>query len=237
MKAFIVHVIRIISLSVCLCAPASLMGATVSGKVRLEGSVPANEAIKMDADPVCQMQHSAEVFQERIIANPDGTLRNVLVYVKEGLGQSGSAPPAEPVVLDQLGCQYKPHVFGIQAGQTLKIVNSDDTLHNVHCKTRQSSVFNLAMPFKGLELEQKFDQPDLVKFVCEVHPWMSAYAGIFSHPYFSVTQKEGSFEIKNLPAGTYVIEAWHEKLGTRTQSITVAEGDASSVEFTFKAGE
>ncbi|MBI1870805.1 MAG: carboxypeptidase regulatory-like domain-containing protein [Chlamydiae bacterium] len=209
--------------------------ATITGKVSLEGIPPTQEAIEMDADPACKMQHSEDVFTEKVVVNGNGTLKNVLIYVKEGLGDKTFPLPTEPVTLDQKGCQYHPHIFGVRAGQTLKIVNSDDTLHNVHGKTRTASLFNLAMPFKGLELEQKFDQADMVKFVCEVHPWMNAYAGVFNHPFFSVTGAEGTFELKNLPAGTYVIEAWHEKFGTTTQSITVAEGDSKTVDFTLKA--
>lgn len=207
----------------------------LTGKVTFEGNPPPQESIKMDADPVCQMQHSAEVFTEKVVINKNGTLKNVLVYVKEGLGDKKFDVPTEPVVLNQQGCQYRPHVMGIQVGQTLKVVNSDDTLHNVHAKTKEDSLFNLAMPFKGLELEQKFDKDKMVKFACEVHPWMNAYAGVFTHPFFSVTGDEGAFEIKNLPAGEYTIEAWHEKYGTQTQKVTVTEGESKPVDFGFKA--
>jgi len=213
------------------------MAGTLSGKISFEGAAPEQEAVKMDADPICKMQHSADVHAEKLVVNSNGTLKNVLVYVKEGLGEQKYDVPAEPVLLDQKGCQYFPHVFGMRAGQTLKILNSDDTLHNVHCKTRQASLFNLAMPFKGLELEQKIEQADMVKFVCEVHPWMNAYAGVFNHPFFSVSSDQGAFEIKDLPAGNYVIEAWHERCGLQTQNVTVAEGESKSLDFSFKAPE
>ncbi len=212
--------------------------ANITGKVAFEGNPPAQESVKMDADPVCQMQHSAEVFTEKVVVNKNGTLKNVLVYVKEGLGDQKFDVPSDSVILDQKGCQYFPHVFGIQLGQTLKVRNSDDTLHNVHAKTKEESLFNLAMPFKDLELDQKFEQAKMVKFACEVHPWMNAYAGVFTHPFFAVTGDEGTFEIKNLPAGSYVIEAWHEKYGTQTQNVTVAEGgEVKPIDFGFKATE
>jgi plastocyanin len=210
---------------------------TLSGKISFEGTQPQQESIKMDADPICKMQHSADVYAEKLVVNSNGTLKNVLVYVKEGLGDQKYDVPAEPAILDQKGCQYFPHVFGMRVGQTLKIVNDDDTLHNVHGKTRQASLFNLAMPFKGLELEQKIEQADMVKFVCEVHPWMNAYAGVFNHPFFAVSNDQGTFEIKDLPAGNYVIEAWHERCGLQTQNVTVAEGESKALDFSFKAPE
>lgn len=212
-----------------------VVAGTLTGKTSFEGAPPSQETLKMDADPICQMQHSQEVHAEKVVVNKNGTLKNVLVSVKEGLGDKKFEVPTEPAIMDQRGCQYKPHVFGIQVGQNLKILNSDDTLHNVHCKTRQASLFNLAMPFKGLELEQKFEKADMVKFVCEVHPWMNAYAGVFLHPYYSVSGDEGTFEIKDLPAGTYVIEAWHEKYGSQTQNVTLEEGETKTVDFGFKA--
>lgn len=225
----------IMVLGILALTHGTVFSATLTGKISFEGTPPSQETLKMDADPVCQMQHSQEAFAEKVVVNKNNTLRNVLVSVKEGLGEKTFDVPTEPVMMDQKGCQYKPHVFGIQVGQTLKILNSDDTLHNIHCKTRQASLFNLAMPFKGLELEQKFDKADTVKFVCEVHPWMSAYAGIFSHPYFSVSGDEGAFEIKDLPAGSYVIEAWHEKYGSQTQNVTLGENESKAIDFVFKA--
>lgn len=214
---------------------SSAKAGTVTGKVGFEGTAPEQEKLKMDADPICQMQHSTDVFGEKIVVNGNGTLKNVLIYVKEGLDDKTYEPPKEAVILDQKGCKYMPHVFGIQVGQTLKIVNSDDTLHNVHAKTRTEDLFNPAMPFKGLEIEQKFDKADTVKFICEVHSWMNAYAGVFNHPFYSVTGDEGTFEIKDLPVGEYTLEAWHEKYGYQSQKVIVGEGESKTADFAYKA--
>jgi len=211
-----------------------ILAGTVTGKVNFTGTPPAPESINTDADPVCAGLHPQPLMSEEVAANPDGTLQHVFVYVREGLEGKTFEPPSQPVTMDQKGCQYVPHVFGIQVGQTLQILNSDATLHNVHGMPTQSREFNLGMPIQGMKLTRKFDKPEVaVKFKCDVHPWMSAYAGVLNHPFFSVTGQNGSYEIQNLPAGTYALEAWHEKYGTQTARVTVDEVAAATADFTF----
>lgn len=207
--------------------------ATVRGQVTLEGAAPERRQVKMAADPICLQQHADAVLSQEIVAK-DGKLRYVLVYVKGGV--SGSYPaPAEPVVLDQVGCMYEPHVFGIQAGQPLEIRNSDSTLHNVNCKPTANKRFNIAQPIQGMKTTKKFDTPEVgIPFQCNVHPWMAAYGAVFNHPFFAVTDEGGAFQLSGLPAGTYTIEAWHEKLGTQTQAVTVADGETKELAFSFK---
>ena len=210
-----------------------VFAGSVTGKVNFTGTAPQMEEISMSADPVCASLHSEPVYQETVITNDNGTLRNVFVYVKEELEGKTFPAPATPVTMDQKGCQYHPHVFGIQVGQPFEIVNSDSTLHNVHSLAEKSKQFNLGMPIQGMKMTKKFENPEVMaKIKCDVHPWMNAHAGVLTHPYFSVTGTDGSFEIKDLPPGEYTIEAWHEKYGTQTQKVTVGEG-AVSVEFTF----
>jgi hypothetical protein len=121
------------------------------------------------------------------------------------------------------------------AGQDLKIVNSDGTLHNIHALPKTNAEFNIGQPFQKMETVKKFDKPEVpVRFKCDVHKWMGAYAGVFSHPFFATTNDQGTFEIKNLPAGTYTIEAWHEKYGTQSQQVTVGGTDTKTVDFSFK---
>ena len=209
--------------------------ASVQGTVRFDGTAPSPEAVQMAADPVCQQQHASPVYSEEAVVNENGTLKHVFVYVKEGV--TGVFPaPTTPVVLDQSGCWYLPHVFGIQVNQPLEIVNSDPTLHNVNAKPGQNRPFNIAQPVKGMKASKTFATPELgVKFKCNVHPWMSAYGHVMAHPYFSVSGSDGAFAITGLPAGTYVLEAWHETYGTETQTVSVAEGESKSAEFTFNA--
>ncbi len=214
-------------------APAA-GGATITGKVNFEGTPPQMAAIKMDADAFCKSEHKQPAYEQEVVVNPNKTLQWVLVYVKEGV--TGTYPtPTEPITLDQHGCQYHPHVFGMQAGQPLKVLNSDGTLHNIHALPKKNAEFNIGQPFKGMETIKKFDTPETpIRFKCDVHKWMGAYTGVFNHPFFAVTNDQGTFEIKNLPPGNYVIEAWQEKYGTQTQNVTVTGSESKTVDFNFK---
>lgn len=209
--------------------------AEIRGTVKFSGTAPKPDAIKMNADPQCQLQHQEPATSQQIVVNPNGTLKYVFVYVKEGLGEPAVAAPNESLKLDQHGCMYEPHVFGIQVNQPLEIVNSDATLHNVNCKPTKSKPFNLAQPVKGMKTSKSFSAPEImVKCVCNVHPWMAAYIGVVGHPFFATTGDEGSFALSGLPAGQYTVEAWHETFGTQTQTVTVAAGETASVDFEFK---
>ncbi len=214
-------------------APAA-GGATLTGKVTFAGTAPAKEVIKMDADAYCKAAHATPVYTQEVEINQNGTLKDVFVYVKEGV--TGNYPaPTTPVELDQEGCQYHPHIFGIQAGQPLKIVNSDGTLHNIHALPKTNAEFNIGQPFKGMSTLKTFEKPEMpVRFKCDVHKWMGAYVGVMSHPFFSVTNDQGTFEIKNLPPGTYTIEAWQEKYGPQTQTVTISGAESKTVDFSFK---
>jgi hypothetical protein len=208
----------------------------ISGRIGIEGAVPENPLAKISSDPVCARENASGLSLENLVAE-DGGLNNVFVYVKEGLGAYYFESPAEPVKLDQQGCRYKPHVFGAQIRQPIEIANSDATVHNVSAVTSVNRGFNFTQAMKGLKNTTSFAAPEvMVRFKCDVHEWMSAYAGILSHPYFAVSANGGRFEMKDVPAGTYTVEAWHEKLGRQTQSVTLADNDSKDVTFTFRAG-
>lgn len=211
--------------------------ADVKGVVSVEGTLPANEQIKMNADPICLRQASGPQMMETYIVGADGkSLGNVFVYVKDGLGSYVFDTPSEPAKIDQKECRYHPHVFGIRVGQPLEISNSDPTLHNIHAMARSNREFNNGQPIQGMKTTHTFTQKEvMVPFKCDVHGWMNAYVGVLDHPYFAVTDASGTFTLKSLPPGTYTVEAWHEKLGTVSQSVTVAAKETKEVTFTFKA--
>lgn len=210
--------------------------ADVKGTVTVEGVVPANAQIKMNADPVCARQVTGEQTMETYVVGPDGkTLGNVFVYVKDGLGNLVFDAPTTPAKIDQKDCRYHPHVFGIQVGQPLEIINSDPTLHNIHAVAKNNREFNNGQPIQNMKTTHTFTAPEvMVPFKCDVHGWMNAYVGVLNHPFYAVTEANGTFTLKGLPAGTYTIEAWHEKLGSQTQSVTVAAKESKDISFTFK---
>jgi hypothetical protein len=207
----------------------------VAGRVMFEGTPPPNDVIPMASDPVCARENSGGVTFDTVVVN-NGGLDNVFVYVKDGLGDYYFDVPTEAVALDQKGCRYTPHVFGLRGGQPLEIVNSDATMHNVHAMPTVNREFNFSQHVPGMKERKTFTAREvMVRFKCDVHGWMSAYAGVLDHPYFAVTANGGQFQLKGLPAGTYTVEAWHEKLGTSSQSLTLGEKDDRTITFTFKA--
>ncbi len=210
-------------------APAG--SASIEGTVKFVGTPPRRRPLRLDRE--CAVLHEDKVYTQDIVVNDNGALKWVFVYVKEGVSQN-YPPPAKPFVFDQHGCIYDPHVFGLQVGQTLRILNSDPLLHNIHAMPKLNRPFNFGMPNKGDVRERKFTKPEvMIRIKCDVHPWMSAYCGVLPHPFFSVTDDDGHFSITHLPAGQYVVEAWHEKLGTQTATVTVGDGESKTIQFTF----
>lgn len=217
---------------------ADAQGGTgaIAGKVVLEGDAPTFKKIKMGADPACKAMHTESVYPESVVVNENGTLRWVMVFVKEGPTGTHKAPK-DPVVLDQQGCMYHPHVFTLMAGQPLEIRNSDEVLHNVHALPEENKPFNLAQPIKGLKTKKDFGKPEVpIRIKCDVHPWMACYAGVFEHPFHAVTGEDGTFKLEGLPAGEYTVETWHEKYGAQTHKVTVAAGETATLDVTYKAG-
>jgi plastocyanin len=220
------------ALALVLVASPAFAGS-VTGTVTYTGKVPALKPLAMDADPGCAAKHTTPVPSEVLVMGAGNTMANVMVRVKNA--PAGSYPaPAQPAVIDQQGCQYHPHVLGIRVGQTLKLKNSDGVLHNVHALPKVNTPFNMAMPANRLEADTKFGKEEgmfLVK--CDVHGWMTAYVGVFGNPFFAVSGKDGKFTIPNLPPGSYEIEAWHEKLGVKTATVTVAADKPATADFAF----
>lgn len=227
-----------IGLLTSFAATSAFAGATITGTVTYDGKVPTLKPLAMDADPACASKHSSPVPNEMLVLGSGNTMGNIMVSVKSGLPAGKTYPaPKEAFVMDQSGCQYKPHVFGLQVGQPLKVLNSDGVLHNVHALPKVNGQFNMAMPATRKEAEHTFEKAEGAPFQvkCDVHPWMTAHVSIFDHPYFNVTKEDGKFKIADLPAGTYEIEAVHEKLGAKVEKVTVADGESKTVDFKFTA--
>lgn len=220
--------------------PAAATGptgtASVTGSVAYTGSVPNLKPINMNADPACQAKHDSPVPPEMLVLGDGQSLGNVFVRVSAGAPEGSYAAPSEPVVIDQNGCIYDPHVVGMIAGQELKFLNSDGILHNVHGLPEENREFNIGMPANVTEKGVELNRPEnMFPVKCDVHPWMNAYVAVMTHPFWDVTAEDGRFSIENLPAGTYTIEAWHERLGIETAEVTVGDGESASTDFSFSA--
>ena len=201
---------------------------TVSGTIKFDGAAPAPAKIQMEGDDFCA-KANPNASSESVVVNGD-KLQNVIVYVKDGLKNSFNVP-GDPVVLDQKNCQYSPHVVGLQAKQQLKVTTSDETTHNIHPQPKNNKEWNKSQPPKGEPIVETFARSEVIPVKCNQHPWMKAYIGVFNSPFYAITDKDGHYEIKGLPPGEYTIEAWHEKLGTATDKVTVTENGKQTLDF------
>lgn len=206
----------------------------LTGTVKFEGTPPKPTRIDMSSDPFCAKAHPTPATTEDIVVGANGGLANVVIYVSDGLGGRTFQPPPQPAVFEQKGCQYKPHVLALQANQKLDVVNTDETTHNIHPSPSNNREWNMTQPH-GVPLEQTFAREEIaIPVKCNVHPWMRGYIAVLKHPYFVVSDKNGSFDLKDLPPGNYTITAWQEKLGTLSQKITVGPGETKTLDFAFK---
>lgn len=211
---------------------------TIQGHVMLVGKAPGNRVIRMSMDPKCAgLTEGQLVVQEEVAATPEGDLANVFVQLD---GDFPAAPPAPatPVRIDQVGCVYVPRVVGVQVGQTLEIMNSDDLAHNLHASSSVGNGFNVGQPRAGMVYDFVPEEPEMMLHVsCDVHRWMTTYVGIVSHPYFDVSGRDGTFTLEGVPAGTYTIHSWHEVYGELTQTVEVRENETTMVDFEYMAAE
>jgi plastocyanin len=204
--------------------------ATVSGTVKFEGVAPKPAKIDMSQDPNCQGGNVAE----NVVVS-DGHLQNVFIYIKDGLGNRTFDAPKDTVTLSQSGCRYHPHVLGVMAGQTIKIVNDDPTTHNIHPTPKDNREWNESQAPKAAALEKSFAREEVMLPVkCNQHPWMRMFVSVVKNPFYAVTGPDGKFEIKGLPPGDYTLAFVHEKLGEQDQKLTLAAKDAKTVDATFK---
>jgi len=216
-------------------AAASASASAIKGVVKFEGTAPKGKPISMAADPSCAKQHPGPVLTLEVATDSKGGLQNVLVFIADGLGDRTFDPPKEPVVISQKGCLYQPRVLAVQANQPFEVVNDDPTSHNIHPTPANNREWNKA-ELPGARVEEAFAREEIaIPVRCNIHPWMRGYIAVLKNPYFAVTKQDGSFDLPNLPPGTYTIKAWHEKLGTATQTITIGANQTKEINFVFRS--
>jgi plastocyanin len=207
---------------------------SVSGIVKLDGTPRKMRVINMAAVPNCAKMHSSPAMTEDVVAGANGTLQNVVVYLKGNFNRYAFDPAKSPVMMDQKGCTYSPHVLALMTGQPLQIANSDQASHNVNAAPKLNARWNESQAAGAAPITQVFAHSEIgIPVKCNVHPWMKSYISVFSNPYFQVTSEDGSFKIDNVPPGTYTLTAWHELYGTKEQIVTIKTTEAQTALITF----
>jgi hypothetical protein len=210
--------------------------ATIEGTVQFSGQRPTPKPIDMSDDPACVQAYKGKPYDEALVIGPTNRLANVFVYVEKGLEGKNFEVPSAPVVINQTGCWFVPRVVGIQTDQVLQVVNSDPITHNIHPLAVFNREWNHSQAAGDPPMERRFSKPEImIPVKCNIHSWMHAWIGVLPHPYFAVSNNAGTFQIPNLPPGTYTIAAWQEKLGTQRQTITVPPNGKMNLRFVFRS--
>jgi hypothetical protein len=208
-------------------------GGTVSGKVTYEGTPAKQKPIDMSKEPSCAKQYATPVTTETVVTGANNSLENVVVYVTAGAPDEGA--PSQAAVFTQKGCRYIPHVLVFQVNQELKILNEDQTSHNIHPLAKINREWNKSQPPGTPPISDKYDKAEFIAVKCNVHPWMHGTFAVLKNSHYSISGGDGGFKLPNLPPGKYTITAWHESYGDQSQEVTISGSETKSVNFVFKA--
>jgi hypothetical protein len=217
--------------AVALAGPPS--GGTVSGKVTYEGTPARMKPIDMSKEPVCAKMYTTPVTTESVVTGPNNALEYVVVYISAGAPDE--AAPSQAAVFTQKGCRYIPHILAFQVNQELKIINEDQTSHNIHPLPKLNREWNKSQPPGTPPISEKYDKAEFIPVKCNVHPWMHGDFAVLKNSHYAVTGEDGAFTLPNLPPGKYTVTAWQESYGGQTQDITVTGTETKTVNFVFKA--
>jgi len=224
----------LVVLAASAIAFAGPSGGSVSGKVTYEGTPAKQKPIDMSKEPSCAQQHPTPITTETVVVGPGNTLQNVVVYISAG-GPDEASAPAQAVTITQKGCQYLPHVVPMVVNQELKVVNADQTSHNIHPLAKVNREWNKSQPPGTPPFSEKFDKPEFIPVKCNVHPWMHSTFAVLKTSHYAVTAETGSFTLPNLSPGKYTVKAWHESYGEQTQEVTITGSETKALSFVFKA--
>ena len=224
----------LVALLTLLVGSPLMFAGTVSGKVTYTGTPAKPRTIDMSEEPSCAKQHATPAVTETVVTGANKVLANVVVYVSAGADDEGQVP-VQAVTYEQKGCQYLPHVLPMHVNQELKIVNSDQTSHNVHPLAKVNREWNKSQPPGSPAISEKYDKPEFISVKCNVHPWMHGWFAVLNTSHYDLTKEDGGFKLPNLPPGKYTITAWQEAYGTQTADVTITGDETKEVNFTFKA--
>lgn len=225
--------VAVVSASTLAMSTGSAGGGTINGKITYEGTPAKAKTIDMSKEPSCAKQYSSPPVTETVVTGPNKALENVVVYISAGAPDEPA--PSQAVTLDQKGCRYIPHVLPMQVNQELKVVNDDQTSHNIHPLAKINHEWNKSQPPGTPPISEKFDKPEMIAVKCNVHPWMHGTFAVLKNSHYAVSKDDGSFTLPNLPAGKYTVTAWHESYGEQTQEVTISGGETQTINFVFKA--
>jgi len=221
-------------ISTLLLGSSFVFAGTVSGKVTYTGTPAHQKPIDMSKEPSCAKQHATPITTETVVTGPGNALENVVVYISSGASDD-SQVPSQAITFEQKGCQYIPHVLAMHVNQEFKIVNDDQTSHNIHPLPKVNQEWNKSQPPGTPPISAKYDKPEFIPVKCNIHPWMHGNFVVLSTNHFDVSKGGGDFKLPNLPPGKYTITAWHEDYGTQTAEVTITGNETKDVNFTFKA--
>jgi hypothetical protein len=217
--------------AIALAGPS---GGSVSGKVTYEGTPAKQKPIDMSKEPSCASQHATPITTETVVTGPGNSLENVVVYISAG-APDDSTPPSQAVSITQKGCQYIPHVVPMVVNQELKVINADQTSHNIHPMPKVNREWNKSQPPGTPPFSEKFDKPEFIPVKCNIHPWMHSSFVVLKNAHYALSSGDGGFTLPNLPAGKYTVTAWHEAYGEQTQDVTISGSETKTINFVFKA--
>jgi len=209
------------------------IGGAIAGKVTFKGTPPMRKPIDMTMEPSCAQKHATPLLSEDIVTGPGNSVGDAVVYISAG--SPVGAPPSTPVVLEQKGCQYIPHVLALQVGQGLEVRNDDETSHNIHPMSRVNPEWNRSQPPGAAPIEAQYDKPEFIRVKCNVHPWMHAYFAVLNTSHSAVTSTDGTFNLGGIPPGKYTVTAWQERFGTQSQEVTITGNETAKLDFVLKA--
>jgi plastocyanin len=223
-----------VALSIAAIVTAAPGGGTVTGKITYTGTPIKPKPIDMSKEPTCAKQHTTPEMTESVVTGAGNTLENVVVYVSAG-GAGETTAPSTAVTFDQQGCHYLPHVLAFEVNQELRVVNSDQTSHNIHPLAKINQEWNKSQPPGTPPIIAKYEKPEFISVKCNIHPWMHGYFAVLKTPHYAVSDASGEYKLPNLPPGKYTLTAWQESYGTQTQEVTITGSESKSVDFSFVA--